>query len=147
VLFTADDGTNGMALWGLDAPPSLSAHDTRVIESRCPPTADFQVTLSRPSDRWITVGYTTADGTARAGRDYRPASGTLSIPPGPGPLTTPRGPDTGIARVEAIPDPRVDRRAKTFSLVLDDASGAPLRRATATATLRAGLGPSICPPR
>jgi ELWxxDGT repeat protein len=136
VLFTADDGSNGFALWALDAPPSLSAHDTRVVESRCPPGADFQVTLSRPSDRWITVDYTTADGTARAGLDYRPASGTLSFAPGT---------DAAVVTVEAIPNLRVDRRAKTFSLVLDNASVATLRRPTASATLRAGLNPSICP--
>jgi ELWxxDGT repeat protein len=138
VLFMADDGMNGVALWALDAPPSLSAHDTRVVESRCPPSADFQVTLSRPSDRWITVGYTTADGTARGGRDYRPASGTISFPPGT---------DVTTVTVEAIPDLRIDRRARTFSLVLADASAAILRRATATATLREGLSPSLCLPR
>src|SRR5262249_61528968 len=68
VLFTADDGVSGFALWALDAPPSLSAHDTRVVESRCPTVAEFRITLSRPSDRWVTVGYAAAGGTAHAGR-------------------------------------------------------------------------------
>jgi ELWxxDGT repeat protein len=138
VLFTADDGASGIALWAVDAPPSLSAHDTRVAESRCPPAAEFRVTLSRPSDRWITVDYATADGTARGGRDYRPASGTLSFPPGT---------DVTTVTVEAIPDLRIERRVRTFSLVLDDASGATIKRARSSATLREGLSPSICPPR
>jgi hypothetical protein len=45
-------------------------------------TAIFNVTLSAQSGRTITVGYTTGDGLARAGRDYVATSGTLTFAPG-----------------------------------------------------------------
>lgn len=43
---------------------------------------DFTVTLSGPYDEPVVLGYATADGTATAGSDYRPAAGTLTIPAG-----------------------------------------------------------------
>jgi Calx-beta domain/WD40-like Beta Propeller Repeat len=42
----------------------------------------FNVTLSNPSDRTITVQSATADNTAKANSDYTPFSGTLSFAPG-----------------------------------------------------------------
>ena len=46
----------------------------------------FTVSLSNPSDRPITVTYSTSDGTALAGEDYAASSGTLTFNPGD-PLT------------------------------------------------------------
>jgi hypothetical protein len=45
-------------------------------------TAFFQVTLSAPSSRPVTVNLATADGTAVAGSDYTSFSGSLTIPAG-----------------------------------------------------------------
>jgi thermitase len=42
----------------------------------------FTVTLSAAASTTVTVGYSTADGTALAGSDYTAASGTLSFAPG-----------------------------------------------------------------
>jgi hypothetical protein len=42
----------------------------------------FPVTLSAPSGQRVVVDYTTQDGTAVAGDDYTPKSGTLAFPPG-----------------------------------------------------------------
>jgi hypothetical protein len=42
----------------------------------------FNVSLSAPSGRVVTVNYSTSDGTARAGRDYTATSGTLTFQPG-----------------------------------------------------------------
>ena len=42
----------------------------------------FTVSLSKASDKAVTVGYSTANGTAIAGRDYSAASGTLTFAAG-----------------------------------------------------------------
>jgi beta-glucanase (GH16 family) len=44
--------------------------------------ATVTVRLSKPSPDSVTVRYATADGSATAGRDYRPAAGTLTFAPG-----------------------------------------------------------------
>jgi serine protease AprX len=64
-------------------PAQLSAADVRVAEGNSGSTPlTFVVTLSRPSTQTVTVAYSTADGTARAGSDYTATSGTLSFAPG-----------------------------------------------------------------
>jgi len=52
-----------------------------VFESRtgAPPTSVFKVSLSKASASKITVQYSTANGTAKAGVDYKSASGTLTF--------------------------------------------------------------------
>src|SRR4030095_2330164 len=42
----------------------------------------FIVSLSMPSTQVVTVQYSTRDGTAHAGTDYRASSGTLTFPAG-----------------------------------------------------------------
>ena len=74
----------------------------------------------------MTVDYTTADGTALAGSDYQPASGTLTFAAGDDPLT--------IA-VPVIGD-TVAEPTKTFRLVLSNPNGATLgSRVQATGTI------------
>src|SRR5206468_2186264 len=51
-------------------PAGLSIGDVTVTEGRRKVKATFTVTLSPPSAGTVTVGYATADGTARAGLDY-----------------------------------------------------------------------------
>ncbi|MBI5255743.1 MAG: hypothetical protein HY855_04535 [Burkholderiales bacterium] len=66
-----------------DAPrgtPSLRLDDQAVNETD--QTVTLYVTLDRPSASTVTVDYTTADGSAQAGTDYRAATGTLSFAPG-----------------------------------------------------------------
>ncbi|MBI5775386.1 MAG: hypothetical protein HZA89_16825 [Verrucomicrobia bacterium] len=45
-------------------------------------TAKLYVKLSAPSGRAVTVSYATAPGTAKAGSDYKTASGTVTFPAG-----------------------------------------------------------------
>ena len=45
-------------------------------------TVTFTVNLKDPSDGTMTVAYTTADGSATAGSDYVPTSGTLHFAEG-----------------------------------------------------------------
>ena len=42
-------------------------------------TLDFVVSLNRPSDRTVTVSYTTEDGTATAGSDYTTTAGSITL--------------------------------------------------------------------
>jgi hypothetical protein len=66
-----------------DPEPSVSINDVSVAEgdSGSVPVT-FNVTLSPPSGKTVTVGYSTADATATAGEDYAPTRGTLTFPPG-----------------------------------------------------------------
>ena len=45
-------------------------------------TASFEIRLSRPFDTATTVSYATVNGSASAGSDYSPASGSLTFAPG-----------------------------------------------------------------
>ena len=65
-----------------DPPPSISITDVTAFEGGFGSSlAFFQVTLSAPSSRTITVDYNTVAGTATA-LDFTPSSGTLTFPPG-----------------------------------------------------------------
>ena len=62
---------------------TLSVGDTSVTEGNSGTVnAVFNVTLSVAASQTVTVGYSTADGTATAGSDYSAVSGTLTFPPG-----------------------------------------------------------------
>ncbi len=80
-------------------------------------TATYPVSLSPtgviPSAD-LTVGYTTANGSARAGTDYRPASGSLTF--------TASGGSAQTVQVSTIEDGAAER-GETFTLELRDASG------------------------
>jgi chitinase len=65
-----------------DPEPGLSVDDATVAEGNSLRTVELTVSLSAPSGREVSVQYATADGTARAGTDYLPASGTLVFSPG-----------------------------------------------------------------
>ncbi len=68
--------------------PSLAIDDVEAEEADDhsgpdhSPLLTFAVTLSAPSGQTVTVNWATADGTATAGLDYTPGSGTLTFAPG-----------------------------------------------------------------
>ncbi len=67
----------------LAAQPSITISDATISEGNSGVSkANFTVTLSSASTQAVSVTYATADGTAIAGSDYAPASGTLLFPPG-----------------------------------------------------------------
>ncbi|WP_284618950.1 Calx-beta domain-containing protein [Aquabacterium humicola] len=72
VLIVDNDGTSGT--------PQIAVSDRVVDEASG--TAQFFVTLNRPSTGTVSVQYTTADDTATAGSDYTAASGSLSFAAG-----------------------------------------------------------------
>ena len=66
-------------------PPAatLSVADVTVTEGNSATTnANFAVSLSKAATTPVTVGYTTANGTATAGTDYTASGGTLTFAPG-----------------------------------------------------------------
>jgi chitinase len=63
--------------------PYLTIQSTSLTEDVCrKKVAEVTVTLSSASSAPVIVEYTTIDGTAAAGEDYLPASGTLDFAPG-----------------------------------------------------------------
>ncbi|MFN8073364.1 MAG: cellulase family glycosylhydrolase [Mycobacterium sp.] len=108
------------------APPTLSVADVTVTEGNSATTnANFAVSLSKAATTPVTVGYTTANGTATAGTDYTASSGTLTFAPG---VTT------QTIAVKVTGDTAVEPD-ETFTVTLANPTGATLARTTATATI------------
>jgi hypothetical protein len=61
---------------------TVSALDTKVKERRAPSPAVFTVRLNKVADRTVTVRFATRNGTAKAGKDYVAATGTVTFRPG-----------------------------------------------------------------
>ncbi len=105
---------------------TLGIGDTTVREStRGIQTAIVTIALSAASTETITVNYTTADGTARAGSDYRATNGTLTFAPGSikQTITVPVLPDTILERDEAFSLRLSDvRNGAAYTLVRADAN-------------------------
>jgi len=80
----ASSGTGGDYILSLSPPPTISVTSPNPIQKPNSGTANvvFNVALSQPAPRDVTVDYATADGFARANMDYLPASGTLTVPTG-----------------------------------------------------------------
>ena len=79
----------------------------------------FEVTLSRGSDQVVTVDYATGStgGTATAGADYTPASGTLRFP----------ARSTAAQTIEVtLNDDGLDEDTEAFTMTLSSASNAAL---------------------
>ncbi len=87
--------------------------------------AVFALSLSAPSAVPVTVAYSTADGTAVAGRDFTAASGTVTFAPGA---------TKAEVSVAVIGDATTES-SETFSLVLSAPQGATLAQATAVGTI------------
>ncbi len=88
-------------------------------------TAVFTVGLSQPSTQAVTVRFATVAGTAAAGSDFTPVSGTLTFAPGE------------TSRTVAVPVVRdvIAESTETFTLQLSSPVGATLTRSSATATI------------
>ena len=73
----ADDGRASASIRDDDEVPALAIADAEANEGA--QQLRFAVTLDRASGRTVAVAYATGDGTATAGSDYTPASGTLTL--------------------------------------------------------------------
>jgi aryl-phospho-beta-D-glucosidase BglC (GH1 family) len=89
------------------------------------PTLTFTVSLSAASTTPVTVMYTTADGTAKAGTDYTAVSGTLTFALGQTSLNV---------SVPLLNDPASDGD-ETLSLLLSSPTGATIAQGTGTGTI------------
>ncbi|MFA6958397.1 MAG: ELWxxDGT repeat protein [Thermoanaerobaculia bacterium] len=83
ILFSAETAESGNELWAYTPSPVpvIDIVDGRATEGSGKLTLEVRLT-SPPANRVVTVDYRTIDGTARAGRDYRTAAGTLRFEPG-----------------------------------------------------------------
>jgi len=75
-----DKSAPGQCGCGYADNPSVSVDDVSVDEATG--TLQFTVSLSAPCGSAVSVHYATADGTAKAGSDYVPTSGTAQFGPG-----------------------------------------------------------------
>src|SRR5262245_62709382 len=66
----------------LSSLPFLLSTNPQISENDAPGTMSFKLSLTAPSAVPVTVGYTTANATARAGQDYVAEAGTATFAPG-----------------------------------------------------------------
>jgi len=109
-------------------PVSLSITDPQQPEGV---VARFGVTLSRASTVPVTVNYSTVDGTAFEGSDYRPTSGTLTFAPGI---------KIQLISVTVIDDTLVEPN-ETFFVILTNPVNAIIAKAKGTDTIIDNDGP------
>ena len=65
------------------ADPNITISDTRITEgNKGRKNAKFTVTLDDASNKTVKVNYATANGSAKAGKDYLKTTGTLTFQPG-----------------------------------------------------------------
>jgi hypothetical protein len=98
-------------------PSTLSVGDATGIEgisNAGTRTAAVVVRLDAPSTKTVSVNYSTADGTARAGADYLATSGTLTFARG----------ETSKSILVAVIDDRLPEVNETFFVNLRGAKGA-----------------------
>ena len=110
---------------GNEPPVGISVADARVEENEGAVLA-FAVTLSRSATRAVSVDYATSDGSAQAGVDYVPASGTLRFEPGESSATI----EVGVL------DDSVDEGEETLTLRLSNATPGRLVDGEATGTIK-----------
>ena len=112
---------------GRAASQGLSVADVRAVEGR-DGAADFRVTIGQARAGRVTVDYATADGTARAGSDYRAARGTLTFAPG------------GTAKTVSVEllDDAIDEGNERFVLRLSNPTGARIADGEAVGTIANG---------
>ena len=129
VLVESDDYSVGepgkavVAVTDNDRPPAIGIESARALEIAG--EIVFPITLAGPSDRTVTVEWSTSDGTARANEDYQAASGMVTFPPGQ---------TVESIRVILLDDPLLEEE-ETFTVVLGRAVNGTLGQSTATGVI------------
>ena len=116
--------------------PALNINSVSVNDGTSGNTAVFTVTLSQAATKTVSVGYTTANGTAVAGTAYTSASGTLTFSPGTLSQTI---------SVPILPDTTA-KANETFSVNLSNPVGAALATTSGTGTIVDTIGAPPTPP-
>ncbi|GAB4071348.1 pre-peptidase C-terminal domain-containing protein [Ancylobacter sonchi] len=119
-------------------PVTLSVGNVTLVEGNSGTTsAVFTLTLSsNQSEVPVTVGYTTADGSAKAGIDYAATSGTVTFAPG----------QTTATVSVAVTGETLYETAEGFSLVLSPPSGASLSGGGSTLSATGTITNDDAPP-
>ncbi|MBF0491760.1 MAG: hypothetical protein HQM15_03170 [Deltaproteobacteria bacterium] len=106
--------------------PSLSIDNPSVLEGNSGTTAlNFTLSLSVASGVNTTVNYATADGTATAGSDYMPTSGTLTFAPG----------ETSKTIQVSVNGDRLLEPDETLTMTLSGATNATISTSSGTGTI------------
>jgi hypothetical protein len=105
--------------------PTLAIGDASVSEGNSGATLTFPVTLSREFPADATVQFTTSNGTAKSGSDYRATSGTVTIP---------AGSTTATVSVPVLSD-KVHEANETFTVDLSSPVNATLGDGSAVGTV------------
>jgi hypothetical protein len=109
-----------------DDEPRIGISDVQANEGNSGTTGfNFTVTLSAASDVPVSVNYTTADGTAKAGIDYVPASGSVVFAAG----------ETSKTVTIQVNGDRLPEADKTFSVSLNSPNNAGISRSIAFGTI------------
>ena len=108
--------------------PTISIDDVSGNEGNKNSTTNFtfNVRLSQPTTATVSVGFTTANGSATASVDYNSTSGTLVFGPG----------ETSKTVVVVVRGDRTREGDETFSVNLSGAAGGTLADAQGTGTIR-----------
>ena len=123
VPFTLGALTLNGIIYDNDPAPELSITSANVNEDAG--TASFEVRLSAPSGRSVSVNYASADGTALAGSDYTSVSGTLNFSEGE------------VSKTIEVPilDDLIVEGPENFSINLSGPVNASVATSTGTATI------------
>jgi hypothetical protein len=114
--------------------PIASIGDLVVDESAG--TANFVITLDKPSVGVVSIDYATQNSTAHAGSDYVAASGTLNFAPG----------ETAKTVKVLVVDDTIHEAPQTFSMKLSGLVGATVLDPVGTATIDDDDLVSLLPP-
>jgi Calx-beta domain len=107
--------------------PAISIGDASAAEGNAGQTTlSVPVTLSAAARSAVTVSYSTADGTARAGSDYVAANGRVTFAPGETQKSIP---------LAVVGDTSIEP-AETFTITLSSPVNATIAKAAATATIQ-----------
>jgi Tol biopolymer transport system component len=110
------------------APPVVSIGDAATVAEGGPgqvAQAVFSLTLDKPSPKPVTVAWSTQDGTATAGFDFRAGSGQVLFDPGH---------TTATVAVDVLGDSDFEAD-ESFRVAIHDAVNAVVSRAAGTATI------------
>ncbi len=111
---------------GVAPVPRVSVDNVAVTEGAADGAATLTVLLSEPTWTTVTLDYTTLDGSAAAGSDYTPISGTLSFAPG----------ETSKTINLPIVNDAVTETAEHFTVSLSNAVNAVIETTAATVTIQ-----------
>jgi hypothetical protein len=107
--------------------PSVSVADASVVEGNGGTTnLSFPVTLSKPVTWPVSVGYATADGSAKAPGDYASAHGTVTFAPG----------ETSKAIDVAVDGDTTVEDDETFTVALSSPANTTVADGSATGTIK-----------